>query len=495
MRIKIAVITDVHYSKDTPVASRQGHIGDILLLRTVHRLNKMIRPDVTLVLGDTINDPASPQAPDLLKELKAILGLLESPLIMIPGNHDLPEGRFYETIDRPPEFLDISGFRFVCFLDPEEPGWNARRLPRDLARMKAARQGYDGPIVAIQHVPVFPPGTSECCYGYTNIDEVMAATRENGFTLSIGGHYHPGAGLVRQGENAFIAAGALCESPFSFLVIEVDGDDIRASTHVHQMPPELELWDYHTHTQFAYCSTSMQISVSPGLAKSFGLAGLAFTEHSGQLYFYPDTYWGWKFGQDGIATQVGRQERIADYWAEASKAAGPNVLVGLEVDADFNGRGVLTDADRRRAQFLAGAIHNLPEFKKPKKDLAQAAGEYMAMLERLAPSGIRILAHPVRLFRARGLAAPDWLFGRIVELLKENNVAAEVNFHNNQPPADLYRKCLEAGVKLSFGSDAHALYEVGEFAPHLKFLKEIGYDGDLTDILVRPGELTCPRGA
>jgi hypothetical protein len=44
-------------------------------------------------------------------------------------------------------------------------------------------------------------------------------------------------------------------------------------------------------------------------------------------------------------------------------------------------------------------------------------------------------------------------------------------------------------VKLSFGSDAHALYEVGEFAPHLKFLKEIGYDGDLKDILVRPGEL------
>jgi histidinol phosphatase-like PHP family hydrolase len=40
-------------------------------------------------------------------------------------------------------------------------------------------------------------------------------------------------------------------------------------------------------------------------------------------------------------------------------------------------------------------------------------------------------------------------------------------------------------VKITFGSDAHNLYEVGEFAPHLKFLDEIGYKGNLKDIMAR----------
>ena len=40
------------------------------------------------------------------------------------------------------------------------------------------------------------------------------------------------------------------------------------------------------------------------------------------------------------------------------------------------------------------------------------------------------------------------------------------------------------GVELSFGSDAHNLYEVGEFAPHLALLESCGFDGDLGEILV-----------
>ena len=39
-------------------------------------------------------------------------------------------------------------------------------------------------------------------------------------------------------------------------------------------------------------------------------------------------------------------------------------------------------------------------------------------------------------------------------------------------------------MRISLGSDAHALYEVGEFHPHLKLLADIGFEGDLTDILL-----------
>ena len=36
----------------------------------------------------------------------------------------------------------------------------------------------------------------------------------------------------------------------------------------------------------------------------------------------------------------------------------------------------------------------------------------------------------------------------------------------------------------TFGSDAHNLYEIGEFAPHLELLRSVGSDGDLKDIML-----------
>ena len=55
-KVKIGVITDIHYGDKISISARQGQIGDILLLRTVHRLNRMIKPDITLILGDILDD-------------------------------------------------------------------------------------------------------------------------------------------------------------------------------------------------------------------------------------------------------------------------------------------------------------------------------------------------------------------------------------------------------------------------------------------------------
>ena len=229
--IKIALISDIHYGDENPLSERQGHIGDELLERAVKQLNAQVRPDVALVLGDSIDEPAAEAAAGRLGELAGILELLDSPVIMIPGNHDLEEERFYEVVQRPPEFLDLNGVRFVCFIDPEEPGWCARRPAENIKKMYEARREYEGPIVALQHVPVFPPGTSDCPFHYTNIDEVLEATRANGIILSVAGHYHPGVDLIRDGGNAFLTAPALCEAPFCFSEIELSGEELRAVRH------------------------------------------------------------------------------------------------------------------------------------------------------------------------------------------------------------------------------------------------------------------------
>ena len=485
-KVKIAVITDIHFGDEISIADRLGQIGDILLLRTVHRLNRMIQPDITLVLGDVLDDPESSKARERLEHMQEILKLLESPWMAIPGNHDPDEEHFYEAIERPPEFMDINGVRFVPFIDPEAPDWNARRMPKNLEKMKRVRSGHDGPIVALQHVPLFPPDQSDCCFNYTNIDEVLEAVRANNFTLSIGGHYHAGTELIRDGRHSFVVGKALCESPFSFMEIDLDGEDIRVTQHEHRMPPELELFDYHSHTQFAYCSENMDMAKSPMLAENFGLRGMAFTEHSGQLYFDNHTYWSGELCYEGIKGANGLQDRMTDFWAAAEKAGRDNLIIGLEVDSDFQGNMILQDTDRDRAQILNGAVHQLSELKKPEVDLERAADEFLGILERFTQTGIQILAHPFRIFRNHEV--PPRLFKPVVRMLKENGVAAEMNFHSNRPQPEFVKLCIDAGVKITFGSDAHNLYEVGEFAPHLKFLTEIGYEGDLKDVMAKIDE-------
>jgi histidinol phosphatase-like PHP family hydrolase len=71
-------------------------------------------------------------------------------------------------------------------------------------------------------------------------------------------------------------------------------------------------------------------------------------------------------------------------------------------------------------------------------------------------------------------------------MLQERGVAAEINFHTNEPPEEFFRMCLDEGANLTFGSDSHNLYEVGDFALHLDFLERCGFDGDLSDVLIDP---------
>lgn len=479
------VISDVHDAERCVLPQRRGDLGAVLLLRAVHRLNRMIRPDAVVFLGDLIDDPDAPDAMDRLRELKRIIDLVEAPTIVLPGNHDPDPDRFYEVMERPDEIVEIGNVRFLPFVDPEAPGYNATRRLHDLERLERARRGHDGPVVALQHVPVLPPGTTNCPYSYTNIDDIVALMERESIDVAVGGHYHAGTEPVRTPTSTYLTVKALCEAPFSFTVITLNDGDVEVVPYALQMPPELGLVDYHSHTQLAYCQENMRMEKSLEIGKAFGLAGLALTEHSGQLYFERSTYWSGAFGQQGIATTEGRQSRMDTYWAMSDPLRQEGVIVGLEVDADFQGNPVLKPEDRKRADLLVGAVHFLPETQKKQPDPNRVDEEFMAVLERFLSQGIHILAHPFRIYRRKKLEPPKHLYEKVARLLKEHNVVAEVNYHTNTPDPEFFRLCIEMGVKLSFGSDAHNQYEIGEFAPHVQLVREAGYDGELGEILFR----------
>ena len=62
--------------------------------------------------------------------------------------------------------------------------------------------------------------------------------------------------------------------------------------------------------------------------------------------------------------------------------------------------------------------------------------------------------------------------------------AAEINFHHNQPDVAFFAACVERGVKITFGSDAHDLYEAGLLGAHLALLRQAAATPDIADLLL-----------
>ena len=237
--MKISVISDLHFD---PLAIPDDSSGrtvatDELLQRAVYRINEVIRPDITLVLGDLLEHGEGPDAKEQLACLKTLIDLLESPVIVIPGNHDCAPEIFYTVFEEPPPIYDICDIRFLVFIDPEEPEYNARRTEHDLRRFAQARSDFKGPIVALQHVPVFLPGDSLCPFNYTNAEEIISEMSKYRVNLSISGHYHEGMEITTGGVFA-LTAPAMCDMPFRFLDVDFDGNNIHVKTHELKMSEE-----------------------------------------------------------------------------------------------------------------------------------------------------------------------------------------------------------------------------------------------------------------
>lgn len=481
--LTVAVLADTHRSTEALANGRRGEIADTLLLRAVHRLNRFIKPDVTLILGDIIDAPDSPNAEILLSEMAELVGLIESPVLVLPGNHDGSVERFERIFGSCPECLDVKDVRFVAFLDEEMPGYNAVRSKHDLERMAAARQSWSGALACVQHVPLLAPGSHPCPYNYTNVEDVLKTMKQSGYSLSISGHYHRGIELFDDEGVHFMVAPALCDPPFGFSVLTFDEGTWTEQRQRLRMPEQLRLFDCHVHTPFAYCNENMDIPKALDLAASFGLAGMSFAEHSGQLYFGANEFWSGVYAQKGIQGADPSCDRMNEY-LEAARTSGVQSAVGLEVDCDFRGAPILKKQVHDSVGLMIGSIHKLASFLKPERNLDEGCEEFLFLLERFLPCGIKALAHPFRVFARAGFQKPERLFEPTVRLLRENNVAAEINYHKNESPLAFVEMCLNAGVKLAFGSDAHNLYEVGEFTPHLQLMHQCGCLGQLDEVLI-----------
>ena len=475
-KIKIIVLADIHSAQNTNTQcpERETKFADTLLLRAVHRINRYLQPDITLLLGDFVDDSDSKE----LEKIKDIINSLTCPWIALPGNHDGNTDRFFEIFPHLPDYLDIKGCRFIPFVDREQPGCNAVRSKSDIRRMESLAKNFNGPVVTCHHVPLFKPKTMDVSYNYINAEEIISTMCSCGITCSLAGHYHNGFISRHQPFGTSIACPALCEKPFRFLEIAI-GESGKMSTNEHRlaMDKNLCLTDFHVHSRFAYCNENMDFEKSLKLAELFNISRIFFTEHSSHLYFAKkDPERTHCLLPNYNLNQHSPHLRFQNFLDAVSNYDKNRCGVGTEVDCGFDGGSIIRDKDIDKFDILFGALHSFPQTQITSKEAETMFRSMLAKFVQKFP--MHVLAHPFRIFKRYNIDIDisNDLRAFVVKLLKKHSIAAEINFHTNEPSKKFFQMCLEEKVSIAFGSDAHNLYEIGEFYPHISFLKQIGAD-------------------
>ena len=243
------------------------------------------------------------------------------------------------------------------------------------------------------------------------------------------------------------------------------------------MKEDKKIFDNHVHTQFAYCSRDdMFPDKSITLAREKG-CGICIVEHAGQLYVSNDDFWNGNIVNKPDLIHKEKTNRMDEYIKYIRRLRADDVRLGLELDVNKEGHVTLRDEHAGYFDMFLGAVHFILERFE---DIDRA---FMWNIDAFCDFGVDILAHPFRIYRKKNLGRPVHLYEKVAKTLARNGVAAEINFHTNEPDPDFFRACIENGVKLAFGSDAHCLQEVCSFERNHELIDMI-FDGDVRDIMI-----------
>jgi putative hydrolase len=493
---EILVIADPHVTGvASPAYARDGRhtgLGQILLRKALGRLKHLgVKPDLIVLLGDLVDHAAAPGAQEDLQALADDVQRSGIRALVVPGNHDGDPVQVARIFGCAPGMHRIGDCVFLVFHEEHVAGELYRRPAGQLGLPARAAAAFPGlPIVALQHHPHDPVIQRSYPYHLVNRAEVMAGYCEAGVCLSLSGHFHAGQAAHEVDGVTYVTAPALCEAPFRFLRVRMQGRQAQVEEHALRLDvPGVS--DNHCHTELAYCSTTATLADGIRLSHALGVETLCFTEHSFQLYFEKATAWSFTWQTDpsmkAAVWATPERGRMAAYRRLAGGFRTARVRAGLEVELCADGSLLLAPQDAGGWDLLVGAIHEIPGAEKGVTPLAEVEALFLRDVRRLLAHPIDVLAHPFRFFARKGLPKPAHLYPAVADLLAARGVAAEINFHTNQPEPDFFRICLERGVKISLASDAHDLAEFGEFAPHLRVLSAAGAGpADIPRILLHP---------
>jgi histidinol phosphatase-like PHP family hydrolase/Icc-related predicted phosphoesterase len=486
--LDILAISDFHFIdkaiNDCTIEKRVTTLGPILLRKALFRLKLLgIEPGLIIMLGDMVNNGEAENAVLDLACLAAEARACGIPCLSVPGNHDKDQAEFARLFDCPPGLHEIGGYGFYVFHDEVGAGDITTRPEKALAELEYIAQSHPGlPLVALQHNPIFPHIQSEYPYMPANVETIRKSYQQAGVILSLSGHYHPGQDLINHNGVAYHTVPAICESPFSFSLIRLRGCEAQIEPHSLKLPTP-GLADVHCHTQYAYCAEEITAEKNIEIASRLGLGKLYLTEHAYHLYLLQQEAWAFENGcapwqvdnnisGRALRERYGRMDEYRKYVSNLRKRF-PQTGFGLEVDLLADGSLFLSSEDREGWDILIGAIHYVPVNKDAGLSPAEIDEVFLRQNELMLQHPVQVLAHPFRWYRRAGLPAPRHLYPVLAEMLAKANVAAEINFHTNNPDPLFILECTRRKVKLVFGTDSHNSMEVGELTPHLRLLASV----------------------
>jgi len=222
--------------------------------------------------------------------------------------------------------------------------------------------------------------------------------------------------------------------------------------------------DLHTHTTFSDGSCSVEDVVQ--MARVRGLEFVAVTDHYSE------------------AQELPKRMRKAQILGYLDALNGLPLLRGVEVEIFGDGTVSISSETARLFDLVIGGVHNLndrvfwgdsrPIWNPPQfmKDLSRA------LIKGMETGLIDVLAHPTWLPEAirpaaTSLVTADWI-SEVVDAARSCEVAMEVSGAWRVPEESFVQKCLDRGVELSIGSDAHNVNMVGETGYAVDLLRKTG---------------------
>jgi histidinol-phosphatase (PHP family) len=245
--------------------------------------------------------------------------------------------------------------------------------------------------------------------------------------------------------------------------------------------------DYHMHTPLCRHASGEPTELAAQAVK-IGLTEIGFSEHNPMMR---DDWDDWHMRQADLDDYVGKVEK--------ARRDHPNLTIKLAMEVDFipgHEEWIRDLAARHPWDYLIGAVHYVSDswdLDNPKKlsewkqrDPNEVWTAYFERLTLAAESGLfEIIAHADLCKKFCFYPEQDCthLFSRFLEAAKKKDVAMELNTAGLRkncreiyPSPKIVHLAAQAGVPITFASDAHAIGEVGmNFAEAVALARGAGY--------------------
>jgi len=241
------------------------------------------------------------------------------------------------------------------------------------------------------------------------------------------------------------------------------------------------LIDYHIHTIFSHGKGNLSDYVDEAVKRKIDEIG--FSDH---VNFEKVD---WSMNLADLPNYVNKITLL-------KRASKISIKMGLEVDfVPFKMNDLMRMINKFDFDYLVGSVHFIGDWliddekqinKWKRKNIDEVYQQYFELIQNMAKSGLfDIVGHLdlVKKFDFRPKKDITSLLLETVETISKNKMCVEVNTSGLRKPCrevypseKLIKMCLDNGLPITLGSDAHSPEEVGaDFDKAVNLLRKIGF--------------------